>query len=58
MYTVHFQVPSLRPDLARFASAAEAQRACDVLVNKLHYNRPIRVTVRHKGDTVFSFERK
>ena len=58
MYTVHFQVPSLRPDLARFASQAEAQNACDVLVNKLHHNRPIRLTVRHKGATVLSFERK
>lgn len=58
MYTVHFQVPSLRPDLARFTTIEAAQRACDVLVNKLHMNRPIRVTVRHRGQTVFNFERK
>ena len=58
MYTVRFQVPSLRPDVARFDTVDEAQRACDVLANRLHMNRPIRITVTHKGNTVLSYERK
>ena len=58
MYTVRFQVPSLRPDVARFATLSDAQAACNTLINRMYYGRPIRVVVMHKGASVFNYERK
>ena len=58
MYTVRFQVPQLRPDVARFATAAEADRSCNTLANKMHHGRPIRLTVSHQGEVIYSYERK
>lgn len=58
MHTVHFQVPALRPDLARFDTAEQAAMAAHKLITVIHAGRPIRVTIRSKGLTTYKYERK
>ena len=58
MYTVHFDANGLRPDFARFRSDVETAAAVNNLINKRFAGLPLRIRVRHKGETVYTFDRR
>ncbi len=57
MYTIHFEAAGLRPDLARFATDVATAGAVNNLINKRFAGLPLRIRVRHRGETVFTFDR-
>lgn len=56
-YTINFEANGLRPDMARFRSEHEAAAAINNLIHKRFAGLPLRIRVRHRGETVYSFDR-
>jgi hypothetical protein len=57
MYTIHFDAAGLRPDFARFRTEAEMIGACRNLIHKRFAGCSLHIRVRHKGETIYSFDR-
>ena len=57
MVTVWFEANGLRPDVARFATAAEAEGAIVNLIHRRFAGLPLRIRVTSKGRVAYKFER-
>ena len=58
MVTIWFEANGLRPDVARFATVAEAEGAIVNLIHVRHHSVPLRIRATYRGRVFYQFERK